>query len=66
MVATGLPLALDHTLPFVKAVMDAAGHPSALDTAADIFRQIERTHGIEILRDFCADSILPISVGSAS
>ena len=39
--------------------MDVAANPSALDTAADILKQIEQTHGIEILRDFYTDSILP-------
>ncbi len=39
--------------------MDVAANPSAVDAAADTLKQIEQTHGIEILRDFCTDSILP-------
>ncbi len=50
---------LDQNLPFVKAVMKVVADPSAIDAAAETLRQIEHACGIEILRDFCTDSVLP-------
>ena len=62
MAVRGLPFKLNRDLPFVAATMEAAADSALLTEAANVFREIEERHGLEILHHSHDDCVLPCGV----